>query len=540
MYKNRVKFIYCLSISIILTLGLSVSFQSLIAAWAPPSDTPPSGNVGEPVNESPLLNTKSGPLWLNTLGSVATGLYVNGNVGIGTASPKYPLDIQTDSSAQSIKIRGRDNGAVDEVTIQLVNYEDNARHGYIAGASGKLSLYGGDTQTMTLDGGNVGIGTTNPNVNMKVEIKGTRGLPQSSGTTQNGILRISGSPANILDIGISNASPWGSWIQSTNSGALETVYPLLLNPNGGKVGIGTTGPYGKLVVQGGAGVPVLTAGNSTGVLFSVDSGAGGAELIMGEYNTDPYANFIQARTKTSIANPLVINPLGGNVGIGTTNPLFKLDVNGGIGIGTGTQNADLVSIGDGTTQAKLALSSGFYVGTRSNHNLYFQTNNVTQVTINNNGNVGIGIVPEYTLDVNGDLRVSGDLILPSTDLAEGFKVKDEVEPGDVLIIDSKNNNLLKKSNKPYEKLVAGVVSTKPGIKLGDNELPQVAMAGTVPVKVCNENGEIIPGDMLTTSSISGYAMKCTDFEKCFGATIGKALEIFSGEKGVVNMLVGLQ
>ena len=43
-------------------------------------------------------------------------------------------------------------------------------------------------------------------------------------------------------------------------------------------------------------------------------------------------------------------------------------------------------------------------------------------------------------------------------------------------------------------------------------------------KDCNSNGNIEVGDLLTTSSTPGYAMKCNDKLKCMGAIVGKALE----------------
>ncbi|MDP2736682.1 MAG: hypothetical protein Q8O59_02755, partial [bacterium] len=145
-----------------------------------------------------------------------------------------------------------------------------------------------------------------------------------------------------------------------------------------------------------------------------------------------------------------------------------------------------------------------------------------------------------SVTINGDLTMNGDINMAGGDIAEGFKVLGKVEPGDVLVINNQADDKLIKSSQPYQKTVAGVVSTDPAVKLGDKNQPQVALSGTAPVKVSNENGSINPGDLLTTSSLSGYAMKCSDQEKCFGAIIGKALEKFSGSTGVIKMLISLQ
>jgi hypothetical protein len=76
-------------------------------------------------------------------------------------------------------------------------------------------------------------------------------------------VRIASTATNSIDIGLSNASPFGAWIQTSNVGALGTTYPLLLNPNGGQVGIRTSSPAtsATLEIAGTTGallVPRLT------------------------------------------------------------------------------------------------------------------------------------------------------------------------------------------------------------------------------------------------------------------------------------------
>jgi hypothetical protein len=64
----------------------------------------------------------------------------------------------------------------------------------------------------------------------------------------------------------------------------------------------------------------------------------------------------------------------------------------------------------------------------------------------------------------------------------------------------------------------------------------------VPVKVSAENGPIQAGDLLTTSSTPGHAMRCEELEQCFGRTLGKALEGLDAgqDTGVIRVLVTLQ
>ena len=71
------------------------------------------------------------------------------------------------------------------------------------------------------------------------------------------------------------------------------------------------------------------------------------------------------------------------------------------------------------------------------------------------------------------------------------------------------------------------------------EIP-LAIVGIVPCKVSAENGSIQRGDLLVTSSTSGYAMRGTDRRRMLGAVVGKALEPLSSGKGVIQVLVTLQ
>lgn len=123
------------------------------------------------------------------------------------------------------------------------------------------------------------------------------------------------------------------------------------------------------------------------------------------------------------------------------------------------------------------------------------------------------------------------------DLAEAYSSSDlTIESGDVVSVNDLLEMGVKKSDKPYDPTVLGVVSTNPGLVLGDkagNGAPVlVALSGRVPVKVSIENGKIKAGDYLTTSLTSGVAMKSTKA----GAIIGTALTSFEAE-GIGQLLM---
>jgi len=101
-------------------------------------------------------------------------------------------------------------------------------------------------------------------------------------------------------------------------------------PASGNVGIGTTSPYYPLHLSSyDLGSPSLTY-HSGNTMFGLDV-PGNVELALGWLGAAPYGYWIQSRSFASTAEPLSLNPLGGNVGIGTTNPQHLLHVAGTIG-----------------------------------------------------------------------------------------------------------------------------------------------------------------------------------------------------------------
>ncbi len=75
--------------------------------------------------------------------------------------------------------------------------------------------------------------------------------------------------------------------------------------------------------------------------------------------------------------------------------------------------------------------------------------------------------------------------------------------------------------------------------LADGQHP-VALSGRVYCWVDASLGAIEPGDLLTTSSTPGHAMKAMDTAKAQGAIIGKAMTGLKSGKGLILVLVNLQ
>jgi len=115
-----------------------------------------------------------------------------------------------------------------------------------------------------------------------------------------------------------------------------------------------------------------------------------------------------------------------------------------------------------------------------------------------------------------------------------------------MVID--NDGALRASEQAYDKRVAGVISgagnLRPGIHLDKqtnkaNRLP-IALTGKVYCKVDAKYNSIEVGDLLTTSSTVGHAMKVSDHIRSIGAIIGKALRPLEAEQDIIPILVALQ
>jgi hypothetical protein len=313
----------------------------------------------------------------------------------------------------------------------------------------------------------------------------------------------------------------------------------------GNVGIGTTNPPSPLSVLAPTNVaPSLTYRGGGAV--SIDQGK--AELAIGTGASTPWPIWLQARQSSNEGWPLVLNPLGGNVGIGTTEPQQQLSVNGaessvngfgaGIGISNtapGGRNWHLRAGASGTATP----AGGLSIADDADYRL----------VIDNSGNVGIGTVsPSHRLEVAGDIAVTGDVLLIGADCAEEFDVaaSEPPGPGTVMVID--DDGALRESRSAYDKKVAGVISGAGEYKHGllldsrpvkDGRVP-VALIGKVYCKVDAQYAPIEVGDLLTTSLTEGHAMKAADALKAFGCVIGKALQALETGKGLIPILVALQ
>jgi hypothetical protein len=176
--------------------------------------------------------------------------------------------------------------------------------------------------------------------------------------------------------------------------------------------------------------------------------------------------------------------------------------------------------------------------------LLFPKNVVVSKSGGKSGNLSV----EGSLTVEENINVKGDVLLENADCSEDFDVigAEAIEPGTVMVID--NEGALRASEQAYDRRVAGVISgagdLHPSIMLDrqierTNRLP-LALTGKVYCKVDAEYSSIDVGDLLTTSSTIGHAMKVSDPVRSIGAIIGKALRPLKAGQDLIPILVALQ
>ena len=311
-----------------------------------------------------------------------------------------------------------------------------------------------------------------------------------------------------------------------------------------------------------------TYSGNYGIVFDTRTGSMFAQGKVGIGTSSPNAPLDIATGNVNSSfqrnNAMVIHPAGGSAfGENGTSIYLGSMTNHGPATIAGIWNA-LGSGGSGGIDYDGALVLGtITVGSSSAVPL-------EQMRISRAGNVGIGTAsPGEKLEVSGNIKLTSSSgahivftdgsqqsvawtgVLTGGDYAESVNVsgvRNEYEPGDVLVIDPASEGKFLKSSVPYSTSVTGIYSTKPGVvgrrqhttqEHMKEEVP-MAMTGIVPTKVSAENGPIKPGDLLVTSSKVGYAMKGTDRSQMLGAVIGKAIGHLDAGVGTIEAVVTLQ
>ena len=193
-------------------------------------------------------------------------------------------------------------------------------------------------------------------------------------------------------------------VDTNNSSEFITLGNTTTNPKtailGGNVGIGTSSPTSKLNVAGRLDVDGLQNQNTCEFFANQTSGQSFGILVNGGTTSGDYcANF-----RDKDAGAIMILRGNGNVGIGTSSPGKKLDING-------EMRADAFI---GRTNISTAPSEDTAIYRAADNQLAFSTASTERLRIDNTGKVGIGT----GADVRGQLQIgsgNGGGNIPSND-----------------------------------------------------------------------------------------------------------------------------
>ena len=372
-----------------------------------------------------------------------SNLYIDGVVGIGTTSPLRKLHITGDlainangSQYYGVYINGVGEGANPNILIgdwhnSSANITWDSTNNFLRidaqhSTSGAPIVFSGNDAAIEYGRftatGNFGIGTTSPSERLDVDGKanirstlyayngvlGSNDNATSKGQMLNyAILKLKPSQQNSGTLAFAQVDTGNSIGMQFTNGAGTADWDISMQPFGGRVGIGDVSPSYTLDVAG--------TGRFTNNLYSTSTSEDAikSRFISGAASgsTSDGTLYLQYSKSQNVSIGETSTGglhVAGNVGIGTTSPAQKLEVNGGssypdIRISATGLTSRYLEIGmDSAVQHSIgAFGAGTY--------LTFKTVGTDRMVIDASGNVGIGTAsPSTKLHVYGDLSVGGD------------------------------------------------------------------------------------------------------------------------------------
>ena len=371
------------------------------------------GTVGATSIEGSTVSNK---LQFRTNSSDRMIIDASGNVGIGTTNPTSKLHISSSGDAITFERSGQETYKIIHGTSGLYFTKPNSTAlGFGITQNSDFDIFDSSSSVMfraDSSSGNVGIGTTNP-ATWKLSVDSSDIYAASFDTSNNVGVVINGNNTTASQIiGFSNSnSTYNELHLRTNSTDTDGLYI----DASGNVGIGTTNPDAKLEVNGNIRIP-----NAGKIVFGT-AGSPNDYLELNDVNSSgKLLKLVQDGATRFDINGVNGNVyMQGDVGIGTTSPTKKLQVDGEI------SGSDVYINDWGSVSASLATITGNDLdgsGTTSYIPKWSDSDTLTDSNITDDGNtitldstlyvtqsrVGIGTTePSQSLEVVGNAEISG-------------------------------------------------------------------------------------------------------------------------------------
>ena len=321
-------------------------------------------------------------------------------LGVGTAAPDQLLTLSSGSDT-NLKLNTTNSTAHNR--INFVNSASSASGGLWYSADNKMEFRTANNQRMQIDSvGRLMLGTS---------VTRSGGIGIAKGFSSSGVPAAGTSTSSLL-VGNDDGGSYGlamgangsgnGYIQAQRSDGNTTIYDLFIQPNGGKVAIGTQVATANLNVYGGASA-TLFQNSSTG------TGSSQGMFVGNWGGVDGYLwNYENAHLR-----------FGTN-----STERFRISSNGRVAIGSSSSDYKLYISGSGSSSAA---DQTLYMDAGGNHavqlamaNGYNRRQGVTFINNGSASNTSFGLISENT---QLHIKTASYAIGATTDLSSGWNTQ---------------------------------------------------------------------------------------------------------------------